>query len=319
LADHGIIKVNPDQYRKLVTPDILDFEGSIFYEPEFLITAAEMLRLKFDAYLCIKNEKVLGLANYLVGGKAGIKIAAIPSLFQYFGPVVLDNDPVLFGELIEPLSASVDSAIFSLTPPNISDFNITGWSMRKRLTYYLKPDSFEKMKKRCIKSAKWRANKAANSNVVFEASRNFPYDLYQASFNRQRVRPPVGCDTLTLWAGRLADLGLLENYLAIINSKPVAMLTVLIYGKYAYTWLSGALPDYLKLGINHYLVLKAGEALHHKGIENIDMVGGDIESIGEFKKSVGGEPVHHWQIEKDFTMKGKIYRALMKTRARTHV
>ena len=111
-------------------------------------------------------------------------------------------------------------------------------------------------------------------------------------------------------------LNLAETYIAVYDNKPVAFLTMLIWGNYAYVWLSGSIPDYRHIGVNNFLVLKIGEQLYHRGVANWDMLGGDIESIGDFKKSFGSTLVTHLQLEKNFTLKGKVYRNLMKLKAR---
>ena len=63
------------------------------------------------------------------------------------------------------------------------------------------------------------------------------------------------------------------------------------------------------------LVLKIGDSLYRKGIKSWDLLGGDIKSIGDFKKSFGSMPKKHVQLEKCFNLKGRIYRKLMKMKA----
>ena len=302
----------------MVTSDALDFPGSIFYEPGFLETASQIQQLDFKPVIVLENNRVVGIANYLIGGKKGVKIAAIPRLFQYFGPVVLIDDSQIYHRLIEPLGNLVDTAIFALTPEAGRNFNNGTWNAKKRLTYILQPDTYDNLKKRCSKSSRRRVNQGMNSNIIVNTILEFPRQLYQASFSRQKAKPPIDIDTLSTWAAKLAELKLLTNYVAFVDSQQAAFISILKYGKYAYIWLSGADTKYLHLGVNNYLTLKVGELLYNEGILSIDMVGGDIESIGEFKKSVGGVPAIHYQIEKDFNLKGKLYRMLMKIKAGLH-
>jgi hypothetical protein len=318
LPEYHTIQPNRDDYRRLVTSDALDFPGSIFYEPDFLETASQIQKLDFKPVIVMQNDRVVGLANYLIGGKRGVKVAAIPRLFQYFGPIALIDDQDIYYHLIEPLENLVDTAIFSLTPETSRNFDNKHWTMKDRLTYFLCPDTFNRLRKKCIKSARRRVNQGMNSNIIVDTIAEFPRQLYQASFNRQKAKPPIDIDTLSIWIEKLAELKLLTNYVAIVDSQPAAFITILKYGKFAYTWLSGADTKYLNIGVNNYLILKVGELLYNEGILSIDMVGGDIESIGEFKKSVGGVPAVHYQIEKDFNLKGKLYRMLMKIKAGFH-
>jgi hypothetical protein len=114
----------------------------------------------------------------------------------------------------------------------------------------------------------------------------------------------------------LTELKLAETYVAMVGGKIAAFRTQLIFGSFAYDWLAGSLPEYLNIGVNNFLVLKIGEQLYHKGITNWDLLGGDIESIGNFKKTFGSNPIRHFQLEKDFNFKGKFYRVLMELKAK---
>lgn len=303
------------EYRELVSPQVLDFPGSVFYEPNFLDYASYFLKLDLKPVLCLANKQVVGLANYLVGGRLTIKTALIPRLFQYFGPVSLRDDPDIITGLADYLTGRIDSAIFSLAPETSRIFNMPGWRQKNRLTYFLRPDTFENMLNSCSRSSRKNAVKAADEGVEFKESDEFPYDIYQAVFSRQGLKAPLGRTVLENWIGKLRESGLARTFIAEYKSNIIASRTVLYYGKYGYYWLAGISPEYLELGAGNFLVLKIGDYFHRMGIKDADFVGGDIKSIAEFKKSFGSRPVEHLQVEKDFTIKGKLYRKLMKLRA----
>lgn len=160
MTDYEIISPDPDQYRKLITSDILDFPGSVFYEPEFLIASASILNLDFRPALTLLSDKVTGISNYLIGDKAGVKIALIPKMFQYYGPVNLVDDPEIFNLLVEPLLRNkVDTCVFSLVP-GLNYVIPPNWRVNNRVTFFFDTNSFEIMIGLCNRNARRQAFKA---------------------------------------------------------------------------------------------------------------------------------------------------------------
>ena len=101
MPEHRIIEAGQDLYQKWVAPEILDFPGGIFYHPDFILSASQVLNLEFNPLIYISSNKLSGFANLLTGKKYGVKTALIPPLFQYYGPVALGEDEEIFHELIE--------------------------------------------------------------------------------------------------------------------------------------------------------------------------------------------------------------------------
>jgi len=308
-------RVDEYQYRSQVTSGTLDFSGSIFYHPDFLKVASEILNLTFQPVICHASGELAGIANIFTSGKFNVKTAIIPRLFQYYGPISLTSVNGIFESVCKVIKNDVDTAVFSLTAEEYPKSSYSGWQKAERLTYYLTPDTFKNMKGRCFADVKNKVNKAIKSGVKVVAADRFPYELYEASFKRKDVKPPLDKTTTINWVERLTRLKLAETYIAVVDEKPAAFRTQLVYKSYAYDWLAGSDASYSKLGVNQFLLLKIGERHYHNGVKNWDLLGGDIKSIGDFKKSFGSTPKTHLQIEKNFSLKGKIYRKLMKFKA----
>jgi hypothetical protein len=210
---------------------------------------------------------------------------------------------------------NIDTAVLSLTPEEYPKADYPGWQTLPRITYYLHPGEFDEMKSRCADSVKNKLNKAIKSGISAAAVDEFPWDIYMASFNRQGIKPPLGQDETSEWVRRLTALDLARTFVAYMDDKPIAFRTQLRYRQYAYDWLAGSLNEYGKFGVNQYLMLKIGEDHFRNGIKHWDLLGGDIKSIGDFKKSFGSIVQNHVQLEKNFSWKGALYRRLMKGKA----
>ncbi|MCP4583346.1 MAG: GNAT family N-acetyltransferase [candidate division Zixibacteria bacterium] len=316
MPEYNIIKADQEHYRRWISPGCLDFPGSVFYHPDFLVAASGILNLDFSPLICFDDKSPVGIANTLAGGKYNVKTAMIPRFFQYYGPVALSSGPGIYKALFKALEHEFDTAVFSLPPEFPLESQPVGWLGENRLTYYLHPDTFDNMHKQSLHSARKQVNKSIKADVVFEVADGFQSSIYKAGFQHQKLKTSMDEKVLAGWVDRLTELGLAETYIAIVDGETAAFRTQLIYGKYAYDWLAGSYPRYLNLGINNFLVLKIGEQLYHKGVSNWDLMGGDIESIGNFKKTFGSIPKQHLQLERDFNLKGNVYRKLLNLKAK---
>jgi len=242
----------------------------------------------------------------------------IPKFFQYYGPVAFESPAEVLPALEKYVGQNADLAIFSIAPQNTDPPMYSRWNITERLTYNLKPDSLENLRKGCFDDVKNKLNKAAKSGIEIRVGEKFPYDIYEATFKRQGLKPPIPEPELTRWVDRLTEAGLAKTFIAYQSGRPLAFRTQLIAHGYAYDWLAGSFPESNPLGVNQFLIVNIGQELYNGKIENWDLLGGDIKSIGEFKRSFGSIPQKHMQIERGFTLKGKIYRQLMKIRESGH-
>lgn len=314
MSHYEIIEADYEQYKRLINADVLNFPGSVFYHPDFLQVSSEVLKLHFSPLICLESGKVVGLMNLLLGRRFMFRTALIPKLFQYYGPYSLTGNPEVCSRLISFIERHSDTAVLSLLPGCVEPF--PGWRIKKRIAHVLVPNAFDYLRSHCTPDIKNKVNKAVKVGVEAKRAPAFNYDLYNASFARQDTKPPIERNDLIKWVARLAELNLAETYIACIEDKPVAIRVLLVYHGYAYTWLSGILSDFRSLGANSILILKIGDILYNRGIKTWDFGGGDIQSIGHFKKAFGTTPMEHLEIEKNFNWQGAFYRALMKLKGR---
>jgi hypothetical protein len=312
------ISTSFDQYQQLATDDILSFPGSVFYNPTFLKISAEILDLDLEPLIFSDKNKIVAICNFCVKRRIGITSVTIPKFFQYYGPVVFDMSPDIIWTIENKIKQITDLAVFSIVPQNSELEYSQEWKITNRLTYYLKPDSSDNLRRNCFEDVKNKLNKASRAGIEIKAATEFPYDIYAATFNRQGLKPPIPELELTCWVKRLTESGLAKTFVAYHQDRPVAFRTQLMAYRYAYDWLAGALPESNSLGVNQSLILTIGDTLFKDDIVNWDLLGGDIKSIGEFKRSFGSIPQNHIQIEREFSFRGKVYRYLMKSKESRH-
>ena len=295
---------------------MLDFPGSIFYNPRFLEIAAEILSLKPTPLVFLSNDNPIGLANIMLKRRLSVTSATIPRLFQYYGFETLNKQTGIFQVIDNWLTHNVDLAVLSLSPNECGQDQYPGWEISERLTYVIKPDTYENMRKIANRNTNRAITRALEANLNFTNVGELPYEIYRASLQRHGIMPPLAEANLCRWVKILTDCGMGRTYAIAHKGETIAFRTQLIYGKYAYDWLAGSTPKANEIGANQYLVLRIGEILHSEGVSSWDLLGGDIPSIGEFKRAFGSRPLRHLQLEKCFTGKGRLYRRLMKFKER---
>lgn len=254
----------------------------------------------------------MGLANFMLSNKSGVKTMTIPKFFQYYGPIMFDSDSDLYDAAEKFLKHTIDLAIFSLTPEFSKIFKFDLWKKYDRLTYYLKPDTIDNLRNNCFDDVKNKLNKAVKAGVDIKTMAEFPFEIYQATFKRRNLNPPIPESQLVSWVNGLTQVGLAQTYAAFESNNILAFRTQLIANGYAYDWLAGSLPGANSLGVNQLLILTIAQEHYKTNIINWDLLGGDIKSIGDFKRSFGSFSQHHLQIERAFSIKGKVYRWFMK-------
>lgn len=301
-------------------PSLKKIWGGIFYHPIFVDAAAKTLNLKGQSSNISVEGNSIGAFNLLFRERFGLRTATTPLLFQYFGPVFFDNGAPDIVEntganLKEYFSSNFDFVYFSL-PPNshLSLTFIEQFHHEKALTPVLYCDDLKKWGAGFRDDVKNKINKAKKERVQIITADSLPQKLWEVTFARRGVTPPIKPLLLAEWCRTLIRDSLLRIFVAQIDGTPVAFRGELIYGDYAYDWIAGSDPAYHASGANQYLMAEIGRELSTKNLTVWDMVGANIKSIADFKKSFGAREVEHLHIYRSFSFKGQIFNILRNIR-----
>ena len=294
--------------------------GGLFYHPIFVDAAARVLNLKGQSSNITVEEKSIGAFNLLYRERLGLRTVTTPLLFQYFGPVLFDDGSP---EIVETHGANLngyfynnfDFVYFSL-PPNshLSLTFIEQFHQERAITPVIDCDDLKKWGAGFRDDVKNKINKAKKERVQIITVEILPQKLWEVAFARRGVAPPIKPSLLADWCGSLIRESLLRIFVAQIDGTPVAFRGELIYGDYAYDWIAGSDPAHHASGANQYLMAEIGRELSTMNLKAWDLVGANIKSIGDFKKSFGARAVEHLHIYKSFSFKGQIFNILRNIR-----
>jgi hypothetical protein len=290
--------------------------GGIFSHPAFIEPACKILRLEGNPAYITCNENQFGAINLLWGKRPPFRVASLPLLFQYFGPILFDSSQsaIVLKALDEYLSNSCDFAYFSF-PPDIGSLDgLTDWKIIPNVTLVLKEDGLKKWGTDFKDDVKNKIRKAAREKVEIVESDRLPRELWEMAYGRRGLKPPISSEALDIWCEKLVSASLLRIFVARIGGEDIAFRGELIYGKFAYDWIAGSSPAFHSSGANQFLMTEIGKELSALGITTWDMVGGEIQSIADFKRSFGAVDVPYFQASRAFGIKGKAFELLRKIR-----
>lgn len=289
--------------------------GDIFFDPRFLKPARELLKLKGEVSI-ISTGGVPTFAVNLLTHKAGpFRTATLPLLFQYFGTLALRDNigKIETRELNSFIARKCDYVIFSFPPGFPEDIlKSDGWRLRKFVTPVFFEKDMNEWGRGFRDDVKNKIRKAQKNSVEISQTDSFPIELWEQTYTRKNMNPPVEPIALAEWCTSLVNDSLLKIFTANIDSIPVAFRGELVSGDFAYDWIAGSNPDFHATGANQLLMSEIGRCLADSGVKTWDLVGGHIQSIYDFKKSFGAKDVVYYQGEKSFNLKGKLFSYLRK-------
>jgi hypothetical protein len=261
------------------------------------------------------NENIIGATNILTGSHPPFRAATLPLLFQYYGLLIFDTPRLsdVLRELDNYLSGKCDYVYLSF-PPDISNLTSlsSGWKIIPNLTLALRKDDLNKWGNDFKDDVKNKIRKASREKVIISETNKIPVELWTSAYNRRNMQPPIDPAALERWSQALISSSLLRIFVAQIDNQNVAFRGELIFGEFAYDWIAGSSPEYHASGANQLLMAEIGHKLSYLKCTCWDLVGGEVESIADFKKSFGAKDIPYFQASRGFGLKGKAFKIIRK-------
>jgi hypothetical protein len=295
--------------------NLISLWGGVFYHPAFVESGATALGLDGRSEY-ISSEKLSGISNILYHRLPKVRVATLPLLFQYFGPIAFN--PISNHSEQQKISFlppdNLDYAYFSLPPGADLSLMPQSWHAVQQRTLVVDKNGLNQWGNSFRDDVKNKIRKARRERVVISIADRLPLDLWGTAYSRKSLRTPIAPTALEKWCDKLIAAKLLTIHIASIDSRPVAFRGELQFGDYAYDWIAGSDPEFHSTGANQLLVAEIGGELAKLNLSAWDLVGGEVERIAEFKKSFGAVEAIHHHVWGATSMKGRIYSAVRKLR-----
>lgn len=121
--------------------------------------------------------------------------------------------------------------------------------------------------------------------------------MFERSYSRHGIRPPLPVATLERWLQELRVLDLVRCYAALQpDGRPAAVRVVLRDDQTIFDWLAGADPA-VAPSASHWLVHQLLEHFSLEGYTVFDFMGANTPGVVDFKRSFGGTAVPYADAE----------------------
>ncbi len=313
--------VNLSSSDRILTPEVADRDhnllalwGGIFYHPAFVAPGTEALRLQGCARY-IESDIRPAVSNVLLHRRPGIRVATLPLMFQYFGPIAFAADTNSQRPRIEFVPPrDLDFGYFSLPPQTEINGLPPSWRAAPQKTIALGNRELAKWGNAFRDDVKNKIRKARRERIEITIAAELPAELWNAAYSRKSIPTPIQPSSLKDWCDKLIAVSLLTIYAAVLDGRPVAFRGELRFGDYAYDWIAGSDPRYHPTGANQLLMAEIGNVLAKSNLVAWDLVGGEVEKIADFKKSFGASEVLHHHVWGATTVKGHLFSVMRRLR-----
>ena len=272
--------------------------------------------------VCERGGAISGGAVFAARRRLGVRMLLPLPLTAYQGPWLLPRgveDPAReerhAEEVLRTLARGIGKGcdrVQMLCPPSLWDLRALlreGWKAQPRYTYLLGLDPAKAWLERMSPDVRRRARLAQEGGLRTWDSTDWEgfHRLWSASLTHQGAPVCFGPAAFSALCGDLQERGLLSLRMAGPDpGQAWFAAAALTDGPDAYYWVAGALREHAASGGNQLLMLSLCEALASRGIGRFDLVGGDLEGVGAYKRSLGGTLVLHFQAAKDVTALGRL-------------
>ncbi len=270
--------------------------------------------------ICERGGEISGGAVFAARRRLGVGMLLPLPLTPYQGPWLKPRgveDPAREErhgeEVLRILARGVEKGqdrVQMLCPPSLWDlraFAREGWTASPRYTYLLGLDPAKAWLERMSPDVRRRARLAQEGGLRTWESTDWAgfHRLWAASLAHQGAPVCFDAPAFSALCETLQAGGLLSLRMAGPDpGRPWFAAAALTDGPDTYYWVAGALREHASSGGNQLLMLDLCEGLSAKGATRFDLVGGDLEGVGAYKRSLGGTLVLHFQVAKDVTALG---------------
>lgn len=286
--------------------------GTIFHTSGWLVICRDVLKKDLKIFGCFQKDELIGGCSLLITKVAGIfKVATSTCEMTPYGGVVLKDPPgtnvrkqvekshKIMNCLIEFLrKQKFDSINIRFSPDffDIRPFIWNGWNCKILYTYYfnLEGDISEKISK----DVRWVIKKGIENKLIIDSSNDVSlfYDLFEMTFQRQNLKPPVTKVFFEQTMERLCSKQNGEMWIAKMPGGEVAAAEIFIFdNKRAYRWAAASDTNLKNTGATTTLLYEKFQDLKGK-FKEIDLMAANTPQLTKFISSFNPELVPYYSI-----------------------
>lgn len=307
--------------------------GNIFNKSFYLKTLADLLNIQFSILVILnKDNDIVGGFAHCHNRKIGFNYTYIPPLVPFYSLVVKERNTKyaskkerfnkeIIHKIIEELSKVYVYLDFRF-PPSFKDIRpltFNDFLSKVAYTYITNISDPGKLFNHFDQDVKRRIKKTQETNHQFvkdnseQTAKTF-FNLQQKSYTRQNLIFKLNQTQFIKYANELRHHDCINIYTIYYENVPITSCFVILENRKSYYLLSGTDIKYSKFGFNQLLIWETIKDLSKNGIEYFDFIGGNNESIAQYKSGFNFQLQPLYQTKK---YNSKIFKILFSIKKNT--
>ncbi|MDX9758014.1 MAG: GNAT family N-acetyltransferase [Bacteroidota bacterium] len=276
-------------------------EATVFTSARWLTTLAAVFNRDPAALVAMRGDRCLAGTPLLTHQRGPLRVAAPLPITLYAGIV---RTP-LATEALVPLLAAIEQRYhFVSLGARWSDedhriLRTRGWITRSRQTLHVRLGDSQAVWEGYSQSLRRKLRHIPDGGFVLDhdPSTATIVAMFEQSYRRHGVRPPLPPSALERWLHELRECGLAHCFAALHpDGRPAAVRVVLRDDATVYDWLAGA-DLAVAPSASHWLVHHILERFSSQGCTLFDFMGANTPGVVDFKRGFGGTAVPYMDAE----------------------
>ena len=291
----------PDEYEQWDYYVSRHPHGSVFHTSVFLKAVSVPVGRKFRVLALFRASNIIGGFALASFRKLNLNIIPLPYECPVFHPLISERESkfvskresfynAALSQLLQHLKKHYDSFTFQFSPAikDLRPYRSNGLKLGIHYTYWAKINDIDLQNPVFSPSTKRQIAKAVKNQYTLRKGLSADnledfYTLLRQTHTRQNV--PLKLDKgayINLLQG-LSDKKWMELFILKFEDRPAAAFVIPVFNNVAYYWISTSDSELSQKGAPSALLVEVIEWLKSRGIEHLDLVGANTESVSRFK------------------------------------
>ena len=267
-------------------------EATLFSSAEWLTTLATVFDRDATAIVALQGDVCLAGIPLLTHRRGPFRVAAPLPITLYAGILRTPGAGPLLGTMLALVERRCHFVSLSARWDEEDNqiLSSRGWTTRGRQTLLVPLGDTQVLWDGYSQALRRKLRRIPVGGFLLDrdpSSRTI-ITMFERSYSRHRVRPPLPAATLERWLHELRDRERAQCFAALHPDGRVAAVRVVLRdGRTIFDWLAGADPA-VAPSASHWLVHTILEEYGRQGCAHFDFMGANTPGVTDFKRSFGG-------------------------------
>lgn len=276
-------------------------EATVFSGSAWIAALGEAFeRQTLGMILSLEDTPVLGMPLF-PARRGPLRVSTPLPITLYAGLLRRGEVSQELARLLEAAERALNfiSISSSMTTEECSIFSARKWHLHRRQSLRIDINDVDTLWEGYSQSLRRKLRRIPDDLLRLDKDPQTPslVRMYEQSYARHGVRPPIPGDRMHRLIQGLRNRGLLHCFAACMPDGRLAATRILVRDReMLYDWLAGTDPT-IASSASHWLLHKLLLHFSAKGCTQFDFMGANTPGVSDFKRSFGGHEHVYWEAE----------------------